>query len=80
MSDGYVALLDVLGFSALVDADTTGERVERYLTCLQRAKGTTAVEYVVFSDSIVLTVEDAGADCLLAIAGACSRLMNELLI
>lgn len=80
MPGGYVALLDVLGFSALVTADTAGEGVERYLNCLQRAKGATAVDYIVFSDSIVLTVNGDGPDSLLAIAGACSRLMSELLI
>lgn len=79
MPGGYVALLDVLGFSALVAADA-GEGVERYLNCLKRAKGATAVDYVVFSDSIVLTVGGDGPDSLLEIAGACSRLMSELLI
>jgi len=77
---GYVAVLDVLGFSALVAADATGEGVERYLKCLQRAKGASAVNYVVFSDSIVLTVAGNGAESLVAIAGACSRLMSELLL
>lgn len=80
MSGGYVAVLDVLGFSALVAADATGEGVERYLNCLQRAKGTTAVDYVVFSDSIVLTVAGDEAESLVTIAGACSRLMYELLM
>ncbi len=80
MTGGYVALLDVLGFSALVAADAAGEGVERYLKCLQRATAATAVNYVVFSDSIMLTVRGDGPDSLLAIASASSRLMNELLI
>lgn len=79
MASGYVALLDVLGFSNLVADDATGERVERYLECLQRTKEDTEVDYVVFSDSIVLTVAGGGPDSLLAIAGACSRLTSELL-
>jgi hypothetical protein len=74
-----VALLDVLGFSALVAKDAEGEGVERYLKCLQRATAATAVNYVVFSDSIVLTVGGDGPDSLLEIASACSRLMSELL-
>ena len=78
MASGYVALLDVLGFSALVASDNIGERIERYLGCLQRATET-PVDYIVFSDSIVLTVGDQGADSLVAIAGACSRLLSELL-
>ena len=80
MPGGYAALLDVLGFSALVAADAAGEGVERYLNCFQRAKEATGVNYVIFSDSIVLTVGGDGPDSLLAIAGACSRLMSELLI
>ena len=80
MPGGYVAIMDVLGFSALVAADATGQGVERYLNCLQRAKGATAVNYVVFSDSIVFTVAGDGADSLIEIAGACSRLISELIM
>jgi hypothetical protein len=81
MPSGNVALLDVLGFSALVAADAADERIERYLGCLKRTTGGTTppIDYVVFSDSIVLTVEGEGTDSLVAIAGACSRLMGELL-
>src|SRR2546426_1186922 len=81
MPSGNVALLDVLGFSALVAADAAAEKIERYLGCLQRTTGGTAppIDYVVFSDSIVLTVEGDGIDSLIAIARACSRLMGELL-
>lgn len=80
MSRGYVALLDVLGFSALVASDAAGQRIERYLSCLHRAiGGTTPVDYVVFSDSIVLTVEGEDDNSLITMAAACSRLMGELL-
>jgi|SRR5271157_1328770 len=79
MPGGYVALLDVLGFSALVAADSTGQSVKRYLNCLQRVRGETEVNYVVFSDGIMLTLGDEGPDSLITIAGACSRLMGELL-
>ena len=80
MSLGYVALLDVLGFSALVASDAAGQRIERYLGCLQRATGgPTPVDYVVFSDSIVLTVEGENENSFITMAAACSRLMGELL-
>ena len=52
--DGYIALLDVLGFSALVNADHTGDKIRRYLECLNGATQNRSVGYVVFSDSIVL--------------------------
>jgi hypothetical protein len=79
LTDGYVALLDVLGFSALVGADPASERIHRYLECLQRATERSEVDYVVFSDSIVLTARGDGPDLLVVVAGACSRLMGELL-
>ncbi|HEU4389711.1 MAG TPA: hypothetical protein VFV34_18040 [Blastocatellia bacterium] len=79
MSGGYVALLDVLGFSALVGGDTTGERVRGYLDCLQRATKRSQVDYVVFSDSIMLTAKGEEPESLLEIAGASSRLLSDLL-
>jgi len=79
MDGHFVALLDVLGFSALVTADATGDRVRGYLGCLERATKESDVEYVVFSDSIVLTAEGDGPDSLLAVARTCSRLLGDLL-
>ena len=80
MPSGYVALLDVLGFSALVTADSTNKEVERYSRCLQEVLKSTEVKYVVFSDSIVLTIEGDGPDSLIKIAQACSQLMHRLLV
>ena len=37
MEKGFVALLDVLGFSALVTSEGSGERLEAYLGCLKKA-------------------------------------------
>jgi hypothetical protein len=79
VKEGYVALLDVLGFSALVSADLTGEKVRRYLDCLQGASVERRVDYVVFSDSIVLSAKGDSPDSLLAVAGTCSRLLVDLL-
>jgi hypothetical protein len=77
--EGYVALLDVLGFSALVGADQTGEKIRGYLECLQRATDRSEVGYVVFSDSIVLTTKGASPESLITVARACSRLLSDLL-
>ena len=79
MDGGYVALLDVLGFSALVGEDTTGNKIRRYVACLENVTHQATVKYVVFSDSIVLTASDEGAEAFIAVAGACSRLQWELL-
>ena len=78
MKDGFVALLDVLGFSNLV-LDSGEEGIQRYLACLQNATGHTEVNFVVFSDSIVLSAKGDSPDSFIAVAGACSRLLNDLL-
>lgn len=80
MTDGYVALLDVLGFRELVRSDHTGERIRHYLESLSASTKHSGVKSVVFSDSIVLTAEGDGHKAFLDIAGACSRLMGDLLL
>jgi hypothetical protein len=79
MYTGYVALLDVLGFSNLITGDNADDRVQRYLDCLKAATEDTEVEFVVFSDSIVLTARDE-PDALIKIASASSRLMHDLVL
>jgi hypothetical protein len=76
---GYVALLDVLGFTALVGSDEKGEAIAKYLDALNAATEGTGVDFVVFSDSIILTLPDETPEGLLIIACACSRLMYRLL-
>jgi uncharacterized protein (DUF1330 family) len=77
---GYVALLDVLGFAERISViDPEGAWLAEYLDALMRAVERSGCEYVVFSDSIVLTLEGDQPDNLLVIAQACSRLMVELL-
>jgi hypothetical protein len=79
----FVALLDVLGFSSLVAGDRDGERLNRYLGCLQGTLNTLGavrtVEYVVFSDTIVLTTPDDSEASLLAIITQCSRVFGTML-
>jgi hypothetical protein len=79
MKKGYVALLDVLGFSALIAGDLTGEKVRRYLDCFQSATLEGKVDYVVFSDSIVLSAKGDSPESLIAIAATCSQLLVNLL-
>jgi hypothetical protein len=76
---GYLAFLDVLGFSALVSSDHDGKQIERYRDSVKNAIENTDVKSVVFSDSIVLTTNDPRPESLFAIAGACSRLLCDLL-
>jgi len=79
MAAGYVALLDILGFSHMAVRESTGRRVKRYLTRLEKDMATGEVDSVIFSDKIMLTIEDEEPNSLLAIARACSRLMYGLL-
>jgi hypothetical protein len=53
---GYVALLDVLGFAERISVvDPDGKWLAEYLDALGSAVAGSRCEYVVFSDSIVLT-------------------------
>ncbi len=79
MITSYLAYLDVLGFSALVASDRTGKQIERYRKSVSDATENLAVKSVVFSDSIVLTVDDPARDSLLVLARATSRLICNLL-
>jgi hypothetical protein len=81
MRVGYAAFLDVLGFSALISGDQ-GSRVEKYLECLrevfdQEPPGT--VDYVVFSDSIILTTPDDSLPSLQALLARCSSFLWVML-
>jgi hypothetical protein len=78
MVRGYVALVDVLGFSDRV-MSRGQEGVTEYLHCLKRVQEASGVEYTAFSDSIVLTRVGEEADDLAVIANACSQLFAELL-
>lgn len=83
MSRGFVGLLDVLGFSALVSGNDEGEHLQRYLECLRVALDDESVgpkvDYVVFSDSIVLTVENDSESALQVLLLRCSRALGLML-
>ena len=84
MQKGFVALLDVLGFSALVSSETGSDRLQRYLECLQNVFGMRSgvaadVDYVVFSDSIVLTGKGDSEASLQALVQQCSKLFGAML-
>jgi hypothetical protein len=79
MITSYLAFLDVLGFSALVGSDRSGEQIDRYRKSVGDATENLAVKSVVFSDSIVLTTDDPAEESLLVLARATSRLMCNLL-
>lgn len=80
---GFVALLDVLGFTSLISGENASDRLDTYQSLLSRAleekPGSAQVEAVIFSDSIVLTTTDSTDDTFIALALRCSELMGSML-
>jgi hypothetical protein len=80
MTKGYVALMDVLGFSDALLNQGSEKFLQDYQAVLSDAvAGSAGAEYVVFSDSIILTQPGTGFGDLLAISRACALLMFALL-
>jgi hypothetical protein len=79
MTGGYVALLDVLGFSSIVSGEGE-ERLRAYLDCLENALGADPpLDYVVFSDSIVLTSGNDSDVGLQSLIQGCSKALGLML-
>src|SRR5438874_1384742 len=78
----YIALLDALGFTAMVLGGGQDGRLRAYLETLRAVleddSRETAVDYVVFSDNIVLTTSDT-EQSLKALISGCSRLLGSML-
>jgi len=76
---GFVALLDVLGFSMLVADGGEGSRLDIYLKCITSTLAGRPIDYVVFSDSIVLTTSDDSDQSLAVLIACCSVLFGRML-
>jgi hypothetical protein len=77
---GYVALLDVLGFSELIARESRSMELERYFDAIDEATNKMeGVEYVLFSDTIVINAPSRSPEDLLQILQACSFAMHYLL-
>src|SRR5436190_11507789 len=79
---GFVALLDVLGFSSLVMGGDEGARLSQYLEGIRTALGDSvgkALDYVVFSDTIVLTTRDASEESFQVLLARSSALFGLML-
>jgi len=81
MLTGFAAFLDVLGFSSLVAGEDHSQRIDHYLDRLNAILDNekSQIEYVVFSDSIILTTHDDSMSSFLALANRCSFLFGSLL-
>ena len=73
--DGYVAFLDVLGFSELVKNESFDSAFEMYSELISAATGSNRkLNYVTFSDSLVINTGGNSSDDLLAILQAVSEI------
>lgn len=78
---GYVAFLDLLGFSRRMASGPSEEFFVAYLMALSRALDRAeSIRYVVSSDNIVLFTTDDSENGLVEIVRAVARTMNELIL
>ncbi len=74
-----MAFLDVLGFRQLIGrSGTDGSSLQRYLEIVSTIGTQPGLEYVLFSDSIVITAED-DSDAFRRMLSACAALLADLL-
>jgi hypothetical protein len=79
---GYVATLDVLGFSELLYRDGYAEKLRLYLDTINELirPAHVKVECVVFSDSILLTCPGNAEQSFRGLIMACSATFHELVL
>lgn len=78
---GFVALLDVLGFRELILRKEVSSEVEQYIETIAGVAAGRAdlLQYVLFSDSVVLYSLGDGREAQDAIVAACSEALHQLL-
>lgn len=78
---GYLATLDVLGFSEMLQRDGYSQQLKNYLTCVNDVirPANVRAECVVFSDSIVLTSPGDDDEAFKNLIKTCSAAFRALL-
>ena len=80
--EGYVALIDILGFSRGVEKDTVKSFFSEYNQSIERIMSLqefSSLKYLVFSDTILLYTQDDKKSSFEMIVSACSILFVSLL-
>jgi hypothetical protein len=77
--EGFVALLDVLGFVDLIARESYRQEIDEYVGCVSAFTTDSQLQFVLFSDSIVISTADNSQAGLLNIVKSCSRLFGKLL-
>src|ERR1017187_1341044 len=79
---GFVALIDILGFRELVSRDDDLASVRRYVgtvtSMLATSTGPNALQFVLFSDNLVVNTRDDSPESFELLVVACSNLVYEL--
>jgi hypothetical protein len=76
---GYLATLDVLGFSELLYRDGYAQQLRQYLDCVNSVVSPTDIEAVLFSDSVVLTSPGETSDAFRLLVVTSSAVFHGLL-
>lgn len=79
--DGYVAFLDILGFSELVRRKSFADDFDRYSEIISgAARSNDNLNYVTFSDSVVINTSGKSLDDLVRILQAVAVIEHQLLV
>jgi len=79
---GFVAYFDILGFSELIKEDDFSEKIQHYNDILNEAviKDNRELDYIFFSDSVIINSHMATESDLLNIINAISEIMYRLMM
>ena len=80
--EGYVAFLDVLGFRSIVGSRDWEERLTRYVKRVDRAiqaNDSKMLQYVIFSDSVIVNSTEDDDESFQRIVEACATLFAQFL-
>lgn len=82
MQTGVVAFLDILGFSNyILQGESFSENYKKYVDIIGRAtRHYSGLDYTLFSDSLVLTTDNAEDEDLLCLIAAISEISFNLLV
>ena len=79
---GFVALIDVLGFRELVGRDDDLSHVRQYIdtvvSLLENGQSPRPLQFVLFSDNLIVNTRDDTADSFQGLVVACSQLSFQL--
>jgi hypothetical protein len=79
--DGFVAFLDILGFSELVRRSSFDQEFEQYSNIIcNTSKSNGNLNYVIFSDSVVINTEGKTIKNLLSLVQMVAEVMHRFLV